>query len=97
MIVGMLSSKDCEGFLRNFSGLARHLIAVPIANDKAVPAADLAEIARGIGIPAIAREDIGGALAAAAGLGLEQAPRVIIAGSLYLAGEVLAQNGTPPE
>jgi dihydrofolate synthase/folylpolyglutamate synthase len=97
MIVGMLSSKDCEGFLRNFSGLARHLIAVPIANDKAVPAADLAEIARGIGIPAIAREDIGGALAAAAGLGLEPAPRVIIAGSLYLAGEVLAQNGTPPE
>jgi dihydrofolate synthase / folylpolyglutamate synthase len=97
MIVGMLSSKDCDGFLRNFSGLARHLIAVPIKNDKAVPAADLADIARGIGIPAIAREDIRGALAAAADLGLEPAPRVIITGSLYLAGEVLALNGTPPE
>ena len=97
MIVGMLSSKDCEGFLRNFSGLARHVVAVPIANDKAVPAAELADIARGIGIPAIAREDIGGALAAAADLGLAPAPRVVITGSLYLAGEVLALNGTPPE
>ena len=97
MIVGMLSSKDCEGFLRNFTGLARHVIAVPIKNDKAVPAADLADIARSIGIPAIAREDIGSALAAAADLGLAPAPRVIITGSLYLAGEVLALNGTPPE
>jgi dihydrofolate synthase / folylpolyglutamate synthase len=97
MIVGMLSSKDCEGFLRNFTGLARHVVAVPIANDKAVPAAELADIARGIGIPAIAREDIGGALAAAADLGLAPAPRVIITGSLYLAGEVLALNGTPPQ
>jgi dihydrofolate synthase / folylpolyglutamate synthase len=97
MIVGMLSSKDCEGFLRNFSGLARHLIAVPIANDKAVPAAELAEIARGIGTPAMARGDIESALAAAADLGLAPAPRVIITGSLYLAGEVLALNGTPPE
>jgi dihydrofolate synthase / folylpolyglutamate synthase len=97
MIVGMLSSKDCEGFLRNFSGLARHVIAVPIANDKAVPALDLADIARSIGIPAIAREDIDAALATAADLGLVPSPRVIITGSLYLAGEVLALNGTPPQ
>jgi dihydrofolate synthase / folylpolyglutamate synthase len=97
MIIGMLSSKDYEGFLRNFAGLARHVITVPIANDKSVAATDLADIARGIGIPALAREDIGGALAAAADLGLAPAPRVIIAGSLYLAGEVLALNGTPPE
>jgi dihydrofolate synthase / folylpolyglutamate synthase len=93
----MLSTKDCEGFLRNFTGLARHLIAVPINNEKAVPAAELSGIARGIGIPSIAREDIGGALAAAADLALTPAPRVIITGSLYLAGEILALNGTPPE
>ena len=30
LIVGMLASKDCEGFLRNFSGLARRVIAIPI-------------------------------------------------------------------
>ena len=97
MMIGMLSSKDSEGFLRNFAGLARHVIAVSIKNDKAVPVADLAAVARGIGIPAIARDDIESALAAAADLGLAPAPRVIITGSLYLAGEVLASNGTPPE
>jgi dihydrofolate synthase/folylpolyglutamate synthase len=30
-------------------------------------------------------------------LGLLPAPRILITGSLYLAGEVLARNGTPPE
>jgi dihydrofolate synthase / folylpolyglutamate synthase len=97
IIAGMLSSKDCAGFLRNFSGLARHVIAVPIRHETSVPAETLAEIARGIGIPAIAREGLGAALAAAADFGLAPAPRVIITGSLYLAGEVLALNGTPPE
>jgi len=30
LIVGMLASKDCQGFLNNFAGLARRMIAVPI-------------------------------------------------------------------
>ncbi len=62
LVVGMLSTKDSEGFLRNFSGLARRVIAVPIHQDKAVPAAALADIARGIGIPAIARDDVDSAI-----------------------------------
>src|SRR6476659_1438972 len=37
LIVGMLASKDCEGFLSNFTGLARRVITVPIHQDKAVP------------------------------------------------------------
>jgi dihydrofolate synthase/folylpolyglutamate synthase len=96
MIVGMLSTKDAEGFLRNFSGLARRVITVPIHQDKALPAATLADLARGIGIPAIARDDVDAALAAIAKFDLAPAPRVLITGSLYLAGEVLAANGTPP-
>jgi dihydrofolate synthase/folylpolyglutamate synthase len=83
--------------LRNFSGLARRVIAVPIHQDKAVPAAALADIAQSVGIPAIARDDIESALNVAGKLELEPAPRVLITGSLYLAGEVLAANGTPPE
>ena len=63
LIVGMLSTKDSEGFLRNFTGLARRVIAVPIHQDKAIPAAALADIARGIGIPAFARDDVESALA----------------------------------
>ena len=46
LVVGMLSTKDSEGFLRNFSGLARRVIAVPIHQDKAVPAEALAGIAQ---------------------------------------------------
>jgi hypothetical protein len=39
-----------------------------------------------------------GAISNIAGkLDLHPAPRVLITGSLYLAGEVLAANGTPPE
>ena len=97
LVVGMLSTKDNEGFLRNFSGLARRVIAVPIHQDKAVPAAALADIARSIGIPAFARDDVDSAIETAGKLDLEPAPRVLITGSLYLAGEVLAANGTPPE
>jgi len=97
LIVGMLSTKDSEGFLRYFSGLARHVIAVPIHQDKTLPASALADIARGIGFPAIACDDIESALAVAGKLELEPAPRVLVTGSLYLAGEVLAVNGTPPE
>ena len=46
LIVGMLSTKDAEGFLRNFTGLARRVITVPIHQDKALPPAALADIAR---------------------------------------------------
>ena len=96
LIVGMLSTKDAEGFLRNFTGLARRVITVPIHQDKALPSAALADIARGIGIPALARDDVESALVTIGKLELAPAPRVLITGSLYLAGEVLDANGTPP-
>jgi len=96
LVVGMLSTKDAEGFLRNFTGLARRVVTVPIHQDKALPAAALADIARGIGIPSLARDDIESALFTIGKLELEPAPRVLVTGSLYLAGEVLAANGTLP-
>jgi dihydrofolate synthase/folylpolyglutamate synthase len=97
LIVGMLATKDNAGFLRNFAGLSRHVIAVPIPRqDKSVPADTLVDIARGVGLPAKSGESIEAALAAVARLELAPAPRILITGSLYLAGEVLALNGTPP-
>jgi dihydrofolate synthase/folylpolyglutamate synthase len=97
VIVGMLSTKDNAGFLRNFSGIARRVIAVPIPRqEKSVPAESLADLARGVGIPAESRDSLEAGLAAVGRLGLLPAPRILITGSLYLAGEVLAQNGTPP-
>jgi dihydrofolate synthase / folylpolyglutamate synthase len=97
LIIGMLSTKDSAGFLKNFAGLARKVIAVPIHQDKTVPAAELAEVAASVGIPSLARDTLEGAIKAADKLDLEPAPRILITGSLYLAGEVLAANGTPPE
>jgi dihydrofolate synthase/folylpolyglutamate synthase len=97
LIVGMLSTKDCAGFLKNFSGLARRVIAVPIHQDKTLPAAELADIAGRVGIPALARDDIESAIDVAGKLDFHPAPRILITGSLYLAGEVLATNGTPPQ
>src|SRR6185503_2602839 len=59
LIVGMLTTKDNLGFLRNFSGLARRIIAVPVPRqDKAVPAETLVDLARGIGLPAEGRDSI---------------------------------------
>ncbi|MBV9971319.1 MAG: bifunctional folylpolyglutamate synthase/dihydrofolate synthase [Xanthobacteraceae bacterium] len=96
IICGMLANKDHEGFLRNFTGLARRLVAVPIRQEKGMPAPELAQLARGIGIPADASADLATALARIAELDLDPPPRILVTGSLYLAGEVLAANGTPP-
>jgi dihydrofolate synthase/folylpolyglutamate synthase len=98
MIAGMLASKDCEGFLRNFAGLARRLIAVPVpGSEKSVPAEALAATARNIGLSATSRDSVAEALEAVRKLDLDPPPRVLITGSLYLAGDVLRENGTLPE
>src|SRR5689334_8936782 len=96
LIVGMLSTKDAEGFLRNFAGLARALIAVPIGQEKTIPPDVLAAAARRVGITAQSAPSVEDALDMVRALELEPSPRVLITGSLYLAGAVLAANGTPP-
>jgi dihydrofolate synthase/folylpolyglutamate synthase len=98
LIVGMLTTKDCEGFLANFTGLARRLIAVPVPGVEAGRSAEaVAACARAIGLPAASRDNLAEALDAVRKLDLDPPPRILITGSLYLAGEVLRQNGTPPE
>jgi len=97
LIAGMLGTKDAAGFLRNFSGLARELIAVPIAAQLAArPAAEIAAIAQQVGLTASTAPGIEAALASLHDFVWDRPPRVLICGSLYLAGEVLAANGTPP-
>ena len=97
LVVGMLSTKDCESFLKNFAGLARRIVAIPIADqEKALPADAVAEFARGAGIPAQSAADLDSALDAIARFQFEPPPRILITGSLYLAGEVLKANDTVP-
>ena len=97
MIVGMLSTKDATGFLRNFTGLARRMITVPVPGaDKGLSAEQVAEAARAADIPAMARGTIDEALDTVRKLDLDPPPRILITGSLYLAGDVLRENGTEP-
>ena len=94
LVVGMLSTKDRSAFLRNFTGLVRRVFGVPIHQDKGVPVDEIAAAARAAGMPAETSESIEQALAAIGRLGFDPPPRILITGSLYLAGEVLAANGT---
>jgi dihydrofolate synthase/folylpolyglutamate synthase len=60
LIVGMLSSKDCAGFLGNFVGLTRRIIAVPIEGQKnALSPDEIAFASRSVGIPAMTRARTG--------------------------------------
>jgi dihydrofolate synthase/folylpolyglutamate synthase len=98
LIVGMLASKDCEGFLSNFAGLARRTIAVPIPNaEKGLSAEAVADTAREIGLSATSRDNLTEALDAARKLDLDPPPRIVITGSLFLVGEALRKNGTLPQ
>ena len=97
IIAGMMANKDADAFLANFAGLTRHILAVEIpGQDKAMPVDRLADAARALGM----RVDIAGgveaALRALARLAYDVPPRILITGSLYLAGHVLDINGTPP-
>lgn len=98
LLVGMLATKDCEAFLKNFAGLARDVIGLAIpGQDKALPAEAIVEAARRVGIPSQPAESIEHGLEIVARIGLHPPPRILITGSLYLAGEVLKANGTPPQ
>jgi len=97
LVVGMLATKDCENFLKNFTGLARRIVAVPIPHqEKSLAAGAIVDVARGVGIPAQSETDVATALAAIGRFALDPPARILITGSLYLAGEVLKQNGTLP-
>jgi dihydrofolate synthase/folylpolyglutamate synthase len=97
LIVGMLATKDCQGFLGNFTGLARRLIAVPVpAAEKGLSAEAVADAARAIGLAATSRDNLGEAFDAVRKLDLDPPPRILVTGSLYLAGDVLRENGTLP-
>jgi dihydrofolate synthase/folylpolyglutamate synthase len=91
LVVGMMGQKDALGFLAPFRGLVRAIYTVPIPGAHEAPHAqeDLAEVARGAGMQAIDRENVIDALQTIAAL--PKGPkRVLICGSLYLAGHVLS-------
>jgi dihydrofolate synthase/folylpolyglutamate synthase len=97
LICGMLRTKDAAGFLGAFGGLARHVVTVAIpGEDASLGAGALYDAARAAGLDAAPGEDLEDAMlqiAARAHMDRHEAPpRILICGSLYLAGRVLADN-----
>ena len=99
LICGMLTTKDSMGFLTCFAGLASGFIAVPIhhAPESARTPQELAHMAASLGIQATTAEDVPTALEQLCGQTWPKPPRILMCGSLYLAGEILDINGTLPE
>lgn len=91
-ICGMLNTKDIGGYLRPLAPHLAELHAVSIPGEKnTLPAEVTAEAARTAGIVAAEAESVGAALAGIADRNPQA--RVLICGSLYLAGTVLKENG----
>jgi dihydrofolate synthase/folylpolyglutamate synthase len=97
LIFGLLANKDAPGVLHPFRARSPtvHAIAVP-DHDHHAPAA-LAAVARDAGMTAMISAGVADALGwIARHAESARPPVVLIMGSLYLAGTVLAANGQPP-
>ena len=92
ILFASLTSKDSEGVLQPFRGVADRVLTLPIDGHDCRDPAELAAMATTMGITASAHSDISEALCAIA-----VPSRVLIFGSLYLAGEALSLNGTLPD
>ena len=92
LICGMLNTKDVRGYMRPLAPHVTRLHAVSIPGEKnTLPAEDTRNAARDAGISADAAGSVAEALATIAAA--NPAARVLICGSLYLAGQVLKENG----
>ncbi len=92
LICGMINTKDVAGFLAPMATQGDHLFAIGIPGEpNAVPAADIAVAATQVGLTATECDDVHAALAASAAL--QPNARIVICGSLYLAGHILRENG----
>src|SRR5439155_1621459 len=91
LVFASLATKDPTGMMEPFKGLAAHVHAVPIPDHSCFSPDDLAEIAAGLGFTADGHDDVVQALAS-----VPAGARVLIFGSLYLAGAVLAANDQVP-
>nr|WP_272214291.1 Mur ligase family protein [Marinicella sp. W31]MDC2879291.1 Mur ligase family protein [Marinicella sp. W31] len=99
LIIGMINTKDPFGFFEHFAGLTNYVYCAPIKGTEAfIDPVALASSAADAGLSAEPVSSIGEALAAIClRVRADQpAPRILIGGSLYFAGNALFENGTPP-
>jgi dihydrofolate synthase/folylpolyglutamate synthase len=98
LIVGMINTKDPIGYFRAFTDIAHDVYTVPIlGSDVGLDPVALAQSAAEAGLKALPMSSVSEALDAIATRSADSAPpRIMIGGSLYLAGNVLAENGSIP-
>lgn len=87
VIMGLLANKDARGVIAPFGPLSCRMIFTDFDATAAAKGADLAAVASAIGVRGETAPDVRSAVVAACAHG---PARVLICGSLYLAGEVLA-------
>ena len=92
IVCGLLANKDAAGVIAALAGRRATLHAVSVPGHASHAPAALAAIARAHGMDGRTAPDVAGALDAIR----DAAPAVLIMGSLYLAGEVLRENGQEP-
>ena len=92
LLFASLKAKDAAGNLRPFKGIASELLTLPIDGHEYRPPQELAHLAESMGLPARARAGLADAMIA-----LRKPARVLVFGSLYLAGELLSLNGPLPD
>ena len=99
LISGMINTKEPVGYFEAFAGMARHVYTVPVTNsDAGIDPVVLAEDASIAGLSAQPAASVSQALALMREDfdSMEAPPRILIGGSLYLVGDVLAENGNLP-
>lgn len=93
LVYGMLKTKDAEGFLGPLAPHAAALRAIEVPGEAAsLSAEDARDHARAAGLKAEAATDVANAIRGLVAT-LPRPGRILICGSLYLAGRVLAENG----
>lgn len=100
LITGMINTKDPIGYFKAFAGLAEKVFCVQIRHsDAMIDPVILANAAYDAGLVAEPMTTVADALDAIRGSSSPDniAPRILIGGSLYLVGDVLSDNGTPPK
>ena len=95
LIWGMLNTKDAGSFIECFAGLAQRVVTITIPDEpNAISAEQLADIARARGLAAETAGTLTKALGQASST--TPAPRILICGSLYLAGQALSIHDNTP-
>ena len=96
LVMGLLANKDPEGLLGPLAPHIRSARFVDVPNHQSHDPETMAQLARNMGFTASTADCVEQALSDIAANGKPGKISVLIAGSLYLAGEVLRANEQPP-